>query len=102
MDIRYEVERRLRDHPLYSQEDTHEATIYCKLFDPYGGGTWYLTEYDGEDIAFGYVSGLFQDEWGNVSVKELASLRFRGIPRIECDLYFKPCQFADLKVPASA
>lgn len=31
-----------------------------------------------------------EDEWGYVSIDELADLRFHGVPAIEIDRYFKP------------
>ena len=99
MNIRQEVSERLRDHPLRSQERSDDPIIHCKLFHAYGAGTWYLTEYDGEDIAFGYVTGLVEDEWGCVSISELQALRLGpGVPRIECDLHFDPVAFSKLKL----
>lgn len=98
MNLRQEVETRMVDHPLHSQEGNRDPTIYCKLFHAYGSGTWYLTEYDGKDIAFGYVMGLACDEWGYVAISELEALHIAGcIPRIECDLYFDPTPFSEIK-----
>lgn len=31
-----------------------------------------------------------EDEWGYISVDELADLRFHGVPAIEIDRFFKP------------
>ena len=31
-----------------------------------------------------------EDEWGYISVDELAALCFHGVPAIEIDRYFKP------------
>jgi Protein of unknown function (DUF2958) len=67
------------------------------MFHAYGSGTWYLTEYDGKDIAFGYVTGLVENEWGYVSLSELEALHIGGgIPRIECDLHFDPIHFSKI------
>jgi Protein of unknown function (DUF2958) len=99
MNIREEVEARLGNVPLYSQEANRDPTIYCKLFHAYGSGTWYLTEYDSKDIAFGYVTGLVENEWGYVAISELEALHLCGaIPRIECDLSFEPTPFSQLRV----
>jgi Protein of unknown function (DUF2958) len=99
MSFRNEVEARLRSRPLYSQESESDPIVYCKLFHVFGSGTWYLTEYDGIDVAFGYVTGLLEDEWGYVSITELERLTLAGtIPRIECDLHFDPVQFAKLRL----
>lgn len=50
-----------------------------------------MTEYDPQTrVAFGYVTGLFEDEWGTFSIDELTELRWMGIPRIELDLHVEP------------
>ena len=98
MDIRYEVTKRLKGIPLYSQEKRADPVIHCKLFHAYGSGTWYLTEYDGEDTAFGYVTGLQADEWGYVCISELEALHIGGsVPCIQCDLHFDPICFSKLR-----
>lgn len=103
MDIRHEVATRLKEHPLYSQEGNKDPTVLCKLFHAYGAGTWYLTEYDGKDTAFGYVTGLYVHEWGYVSIAELEALQLAdSIPRIECDLYFDPVPFSALRLTRAA
>ena len=50
----------LRGTPsLYAQDGRcKEATVHVKLFDPAGSGTWYLLEWDGQEEAYGYVTGL--------------------------------------------
>jgi Protein of unknown function (DUF2958) len=98
MDIRIEISKRLKGVPLYTEEEVSDPVVHAKLFDTGGAGTWYITEYDGEDRAFGYVTGLDTPEWGYVSLLELAALRLRGIPRIEVDLYFTPKAFSELKL----
>jgi Protein of unknown function (DUF2958) len=99
MDIKAEAAKRLAGHLLYSQENADDPVVHAKLFHAYGAGTWYLTEYDGNDTAFGYVTGLHADEWGYVSIDELAALHIGGsVPRIECDLCFEPTAFSALKV----
>jgi hypothetical protein len=98
MNIQEEVAKRLKGVPLYSQEEVSVPIVHCKLFDTAGSATWYLTEYDGETRAFGYVTGLDTPEWGYVSLSELSALKLRGIPRIEVDMYFTPKPFSELKV----
>ena len=39
-------------------------------------------------MAFGYVTGLFEDEWGYISIDELTDITWNGVPRIEIDRYF--------------
>jgi hypothetical protein len=41
-----EVASRLKDYPPYSQEGRDDPIVACKLFNAFGSGTWYLTEYD--------------------------------------------------------
>jgi len=89
-------------NPLYSQEECEDKIIIAKLFDTFGSATWYLTEYNpSEKIAFGYVTGLMQDEWGYVSITELEGINHDqfGIPRIERDLYFTQTIFSEVVKP---
>jgi hypothetical protein len=98
MNLRNEVERRLSVHPIYSQEDRSDPIVHCKLFHAFGSGTWYLTEYDGKNMAFGYVTGLVANEWGYVSISELEALHLAGsVPRIECDLHFESTCFSKIR-----
>jgi hypothetical protein len=51
--------------------------------------TWYASEFDGEDLFFGLVSG-FEVELGYFSLKELKEVKGpMGLP-IERDLYYEP------------
>ena len=76
---------------LNSQNGVEDQIVLAKLFDIAGSGTWWVTEYDPQGrIGYGYVTGLFEDEWGSFSTEEMAELRWKGIPRIEVDLYFDP------------
>jgi hypothetical protein len=73
-----------------------------KLFCPWGGATWLLTELDPEepDIAFGLCDlGMGFPEIGSVRLSEIASVTGPGGLRIERDLYFQAektlTQYAD-------
>ena len=91
-----EFEALFKDYPLYSQEHEEDPLVICKLFDPIGSATWYLTEYDSvEKIAFSYVSGLVQDEWGYNSLTELESTPRPFGLTIERDLYFVQKRFSE-------
>jgi hypothetical protein len=68
---------------------TKDTTLRVKLFDPSGSFTWYVQEWDGSDICFGYVQG-FEGEWGSFSLKELSSIRGRMGIGIEVDTWFNP------------
>ena len=77
---------------LYAQEKEEDPIVYAKLFTPWTGWTWYITEgsQEGEDfIFFGYVIGL-EKEWGYISLNELQSVRGPGGLTIERDLHFTP------------
>lgn len=66
-----------------------------KLFCPWGGGTWLLSELDpgDPDLAFGLCDlGLGCPELGSVRLSELESLRGPGGLRVERDLHFRPCK----------
>ena len=63
-----------------------------KLFCPWGGATWLLTEIDPEEptIAFGLCDlGAGSPEIGSVSLAEITSVTGPDGLRIERDLYFK-------------
>jgi hypothetical protein len=63
-----------------------------KLFCPWTGATWLLTELlpDDPDIAFGLCDlGMGYPELGQVSLMELKAVRGPGGLTIERDLYFR-------------
>ncbi len=73
---------------LYSQENVKDPMVYAKFFDPTSNWTWYVTEFDGEDMFFGLVDG-HEKEMGYFSLSELENVRGRfGLP-IERDMCFK-------------
>jgi len=69
--------------------ETLSPFFRVKLFDPCGSWTWYVQDWDGEDICFGWVEG-FEKEWGSFSLKELSSIRGPLGIGIEVDVHFKP------------
>ena len=83
--------------PLYSQENKGmEAIAPVKFFVPAGSWTWYATEFDGDDLLFGLVSG-FEVELGYFSLRELDSVRDQlGLP-IERDLYYSPTTLKEIQ-----
>ncbi len=82
----------------------HEATMEAeggdlnhlpvvKLYDPFGGAVWLLSEYDpAYDNAFGLCDlGMGCPELGSVSMSEIRSLKnFMGHRRIERDMHWSP------------
>lgn len=72
--------------------NTRDHKPVVKLFTPWGGCTWLLTELDPEnsDIAFGLCDlGMGFPELGNVSLSEIESVTGPGGLRIERDEFFK-------------
>ena len=61
-----------------------------KLFAPWGGATWLLSELDQDGIAFGLCDlGMGEPELGYVDLNELTALRGPFGLRVERDLWFK-------------
>lgn len=73
--------KRLKKYPLYSQDGKGDKTVVsAKIFNPYGRGTFYITEWDGDDTMYGYstMSGRHDDpnnEYGYFSKRELENTR---------------------------
>lgn len=86
---------------LYSQEKVKDPLVRMKFF--LGPMTWYITEYDGKDLMFGWViNDSFPEgnELGYVSFKELLGLKVRGM-EVDRDLYdvtvYKPKKLSVIK-----
>ena len=69
-----------------------------KLFSPYSGWTWYITEMDPQTgQCFGLVDG-FEKEIGYSDLTELAETTvFGGVPAVERDLYWEPQTLGEIK-----
>lgn len=82
---------------LYANEELGlAAQALVKFFTPDSNWTWYASEFDGEDIFFGFVIGLFA-ELGYFSLSELEEIRGPlGLP-IERDEHFKPTTLQEVK-----
>lgn len=79
------------------QSEIENPFLVAKFFNPCGSATWYATEYDPEtNICFGYVTGLFEDEWGSFSITELESITRPFGLSIERDIHFTPMSFKEL------
>lgn len=82
--------------PLYATDNHPDPIIQVKFFTPWSNWTWYATEFDGEDIFFGYVEG-FEKELGYFSLSELASVKGPYGLSIERDLYFPQVPLSKVK-----
>lgn len=76
---------------LYAQDGKGmEATAFAKLFTPWAGWTWYVTEMDPETgECFGLVDG-HERELGYFSLAELEAVAGPAGLRIERDLHWSP------------
>ncbi len=94
MELRYYMLRngwRNAEH-IVKDEEPEDFCPVIKLFCPWTGATWLLTELDpgDPDIAFGLCDlGQGFPELGCVSIMEIKSAKGPGGLAIERDLYFK-------------
>jgi DUF2958 family protein len=82
--------------PLYSQEQVEDPLVICKFFTPDSNWTWYASEFDGEDLFFGWVVE-FERELGYFQLSELESVRGPLGLSIERDLHFLPTSLSVVK-----
>ena len=85
------------DYPRYSQSEIKDPTVIAKIFNPCGPQNWYLLEYDHKrKEAFSFVTGMFSDEFGYVSLLEMEAVEL-PVPglTLERDLHFTPKPLSD-------
>jgi len=93
--ITEELKERFKE--IGDQSESINPLIVVKLFDPAGSATWYATEYDAERrVAFGFVTGLYMDEWGSFSIDELQAIERPYGLTIERDIYFEEQRYFDV------
>lgn len=82
---------------LKSQKNVKDPIVRTKFFCPWGAATWWILEYDGDDILFGFAYLLNEDdaELGYISKDDLESVRGFGGLRIERDIYFQPKKLSE-------
>lgn len=72
-----EIERRLAKYPLCSQDGNELKKVLVKFFNPYGLGTWQVTEAerqsDGDYLFFGHVT-IHDGEWGYFRLSDIQKL----------------------------
>jgi hypothetical protein len=67
-----------------------EKLIYLHFF--IGGCDWYIAEYDGKDLFWGFAilnNDYVSAEWGYISFQELKSIRVSGFLEIDCEIDWK-------------
>jgi len=86
---------------LYSTEKVKDPTVKVKLFTPWAGWTWLLTEYDPkEKLAFGFVYNAAEPdcaELGYISIDELESVTGPMGLKIERDIHWTPMPMSEAK-----
>ena len=90
---------------LYANEqvENYDSVLaHAKLFSPYTGWTWYITEWQAETgLCFGLVEG-YETELGYFDLTELAEATvFGGVPAVERDLYWKPKTLGEIRRESS-
>jgi hypothetical protein len=73
-----------------------DAKAQVKFFTPDSNWTWYASEFDGEDVFFGLVSG-FEVELGYFTLSELKEARGPLGLQIERDIHFEPKTLGELQ-----
>jgi len=81
-------ERLAKIPKLYETENTslHDKLIYLHFFIL--GCDWYVAEYDGEDLFWGYAilhSDYVNAEWGYISFCELKTVKIEGWLEVDCE-----------------
>jgi len=64
-----------------------DKLVYLHFF--IGGSDWFICEYDGDDLFFGFAilnNDYQMAEWGYVSFSELKSIKANGWLKIDCEL----------------
>lgn len=82
------AERLAKIPRLYETEDTNlkDKSIHLHFF--LGGCDWYIAEYDGNDLFFGYAilnNDTVNAEWGYISFAELKELKI-SFMEVDCEL----------------
>ncbi|HET7302739.1 MAG TPA: DUF2958 domain-containing protein [Candidatus Saccharimonadales bacterium] len=82
---------------LYGTEHipTEDKVVVAKLFHPASDWTWYIIEYDGNDVCWGLVSGN-EKEFGYFSISELEAIHGPFGLSVERDIFFRPIRVVEL------
>ena len=79
---------------LYQTENIalKDKIIYLHFF--IGSCDWYIAEFDGEDLMWGFAilgGDTVNAEWGYISLSELTEISINGI-EVDRDIYWQPQQ----------
>lgn len=81
---------------LYETEHHADPKVWVKLFFPDFHWTWYIIEFDGDDLCFGIVAGAVA-ELGYFRLSELKAARGKLGCRIERDRWFAPQSLSQIQ-----
>ena len=92
------TEIRNRLPKLGGTKGQEDPVVQVKLFSRWHNWTWYVTEFDGDDVLFGFSDGA-EREWSHFN---LAELRFMegpfGLRAVRRDRRFKPTPISKLGI----
>jgi hypothetical protein len=74
-----------------------EKIIYLHFF--IGGCDWYVSEYDGDDLFFGFaiLNGDYENaEWGYISFAEMKAIQIHGL-EIDCETDWTPKKASEIE-----
>jgi len=74
---------------LYETESVSLSDKLIWLHFFIGGSDWYIAEYDGDDLFWGYAilnNDYINAEWGYISFSELKEIKIDGWLEIDCEL----------------
>lgn len=85
---------------LYETENIplEDKIIYMHFF--VGGSDWFIAEYDGKDIFFGFAvlnSDYMNAEWGYAPFSELKEINIKGI-QIDRDLFWEARKTSEVEL----
>ena len=72
-----------------------DKVIHLHFF--FGACDWYVAEYDGDDLFYGYavLNGDINSEWGYFTLSELLDISIHGL-EVDHNLYWKPTPAEDI------
>ena len=74
-----------------------KSIAYVKIFNPYGLGTWWLSELDDDNRIYG-IAEIHEKEYGYFSLDELKEIKSPPFGLgIERDKWFKPTPLNEIK-----
>jgi len=74
-----------------------DKPIYIHFF--VGDCDWFISEYDGEDLFFGYaiIGNPEFAEWGYISFTELKQIRIAPGIEVDCELFYPPLKVSEIE-----